>query len=274
MKFNHSFKKHYGQNFLKNQKFAAKMVDYLEVDENDTILEIGPGDGMLTKLLLAKGAQVISVEIDYSLLPNLVQKFTGSNFHLVHEDFLKLELRELFGKYKISGKIKVAGSLPYNISKKIISGLIEFNFLNQSYTIDSMCFIVQEEVAQDYVAQAPRGTFLANYVKLLADVKKYESIPANQFFPMPKVNGGILYIKPKEHLESDWREILKLIRIGFVSPRKTAEKNIKSSRKWSEERVASVFSELGIKDKARAAEISPQEWVDMYMKLSMRNEVQ
>lgn len=81
----HNFKKQFGQNFLKNAKFARLMVDNLKIAPEDTIIEIGPGDGMVTKILLDSGAKVIALEIDNDLIPKLIGKFAGySNFTLVH----------------------------------------------------------------------------------------------------------------------------------------------------------------------------------------------
>jgi len=197
---------------------------------------------MLTNILVQTGTKVMSIEIDYTLIPNLIKRFTDNkNFYLVHQDFLVADLNEELDKIEAGESIKVVGSLPYNISKRIIDRIVKYNLeqkaANHPRLVKRMSFIIQDEVAKEYVALAPRASFLSNYIKIFADVKKMESVPAIQFFPMPKVNGGIIVIEFKEETPTDYVEILKLIRIGFLTPRKTLLRNLKNSRKWGEKKL-------------------------------------
>jgi len=264
----HQFKKNYGQNFLKGFKFPKKLVESLHLIKADTVIEIGPGDGILTKLLLDMEVNVIAIEIDYDLLPNLIKKY-GDNpfFHLVHEDILNINLAEVLEKNQANDRIKIIGSLPYNISKKIIDDFLSFemknrelNDLKKVYHIDSMSFIVQEEVAKEYTSQAPKASFLSNYLRIYADIRKFQSIPADQFTPKPKVNGGILYIKLKEEIIKEHRSLARLIRLGFTSPRKTLIKNLKNSNKYSEEKLKQAFLELKLSLTIRSAEMLQDNW--------------
>ncbi len=260
----HNFKKQYGQNFLKNLRYAEKVAEALQVKENETILEIGPGDGTLTKALLAKGKKVISIEVDYDLLANLLRRFAeNQNFSLEHADFMEADLTEVLKKYNSDKNIVVTGSLPYNISKMIINRLIEYQFGNNPYNVVRMVFIIQEEVAKEYSSQAPRGTFLGNYLSLFAEVKKLESIPAKQFYPTPKVNGAILLIDFRADLAKNYKEILKLIKIGFVSPRKTLYGNLKNSNKYDLEKIKTAMIKMELKETVRAHEINLEQWIQL-----------
>ncbi|MEP7104118.1 MAG: 16S rRNA (adenine(1518)-N(6)/adenine(1519)-N(6))-dimethyltransferase RsmA [Candidatus Dojkabacteria bacterium] len=273
----HNFKKFYGQNFLKNTRFAERLIAGLELKAGETVIEIGPGDGMVTNLLLQKDAKVICIEVDYDLIPNLIKRFGDNpNFHIVHQDVLEANFDEILKKFEAGIKFKVVGSLPYNISKPIINKLINYKIgtdkdkqlaAGKSQLI-SMSFIVQDEVAKDYVASAPKATFLSNYVRLFCDVRKFESIPAQQFYPMPKVNGGIVYFEFRNEPKKNFEEIRKFLRIGFTSPRKTLARNLKNSNKWKSEDIDKAFVELGLGEKVRPAEIDTEMWMKLFETLN------
>jgi 16S rRNA (adenine1518-N6/adenine1519-N6)-dimethyltransferase len=263
---NHNFKKQFGQNFLKGSKFVDKLITPLEITENDFVLEIGPGDGAVTSRLLKSKALVTSIEIDYELIVSLIKRFgKEENFKIIHEDILSVNLNEVFKEYSQGRTIKVVGSLPYNISKKIIAVFIKYNHsaLDKNSKIIKMAFLVQEEVSKNYNARAPVATFLSNWIRLYADVRKSESIPATQFFPKPKVNGGILVIEPKSEIVENAEEISKLLRIGFSTPRKTLAKNLKNARKWEATKIDAAFKKLNFKDKIRPSELEFEDWYEL-----------
>lgn len=306
----HNFKKNFGQNFLKGHKFQSLIVEYLDLKEDDLVIEIGPGNGALTQHLLETGALVNSIEIDYSLLPTLIRNFDKfPNFNLVNDDILKIDLlkllneefnKERFLKLSKLNGIKICGSLPYNISKKIISNLLDINNssrrpignqnnnpLENSKTtenanpfgvkIDTMCFIVQDEVAKEYVQKPPNANRLAITTSLYADIKKGLSISNEYFYPKPKVNGGILIFKPINNLgnsflnNDDINEIIKLVKIGYISPRKTLFNNLKSSRKWENSLILESINSIGFNEKTRASELSRDHWIKLYTKLINTN---
>lgn len=265
----HNFKKNYGQNFLKSTRFANLLVEPLKLTTDDLVLEVGPGDGMITNQLIESGAQTIATEIDYDLLPNLVRRF-GDNprFLLLHEDILTLDIASIVEKYNFSGDLKIVGSLPYNISKKIIKKFIDYNLTNPKIKVKMMSFIMQEEVAKDYIAKAPKSSFLSNYVGVFADVRKKESIPAIQFFPKPQVNGGILVFNFKDEQIPNSLELVRFIKVGFSNPRKLLSKSLSNTKKWSKEQLDEAFKAAGLEEKARAAELSQDQWVKLFEVLS------
>lgn len=273
---NHRFKKQFGQNFLSSSRFIGAMIDPLELVETDTVIEIGPGNGNVTEKLLETGAKVISIEVDYTLIPKLTQRFekyiSKSKFSLVNQDVLKIDLEEILKENNATNSIKVVGSLPYNISKKIIKKFIEFNYLsidsiNQDNEVKAMSFIIQEEVAKDIAAKAPSASFLGNYVQIFADVKKLESIPASQFFPKPKVNGGILFLnmKPRDQVPNSVRAIIKLIRAGFAQPRKTVLNNLGNLKELNinKVKIKEKLLELGLTETARPSELTLEHWKEL-----------
>lgn len=237
------------------------MVDNLKLTTEDTVIEIGPGDGMVTKLLLDSGIKVIALEIDDDLIPKLSAKFAAySNFQLVHLSILDANIEEILTQNNATHSVKVAGSLPYNISKKIIDLFIRFNTNDSKFRVKICSFIVQEEVAKDYAALAPKSSFLANYSRIFAKVRKLESIPNHMFYPMPKVNGGILKFEIKDEIQANYQDLHKLIRVGFSNPRKTLLNNLKSSAKYNLENIDEIYTQVGFKPTVRPAEIEFEKW--------------
>lgn len=264
----HNFKKEFGQNFLKSGRFPQKLVTYLDIQPEDTLIEIGPGEGVLSSLLVKTGNKVIAIEIDYSLLPQLIKRFDGSdNFNLINNDFLQVDLNSILEENHSSGLIKFTGSLPYNISKKIILKILKFNLEQTRFKISKMAFIVQDEVAIDYASKAPKASLLSNLTRLYAELKKEESIPKSQFYPTPKVNGGILLITPKTEMHPNYTEIESLMKIAYSSPRKTLYNNLKSSRKW-DANFLELFKAIGINEKARSSELMFEQWGELYISLT------
>lgn len=260
----HNFKKQFGQNFLKSTKYVHMLLNPLEISKNDLVIEIGPGDGMVTNEILRKGATLYSIEIDDELIPKLQRKFIDyENFNIVHTDVLDLDLNQV--AIRENQKIKITGSLPYNISKKIISKFLK-NDLREK--IESMSFIVQDEVAKAYVDKVPKASFLSMKTALYAKAKKYESIPAVQFVPKPKVAGGIIYLELNHKLEQNVKEIEKLMKIGFSSPRKTLYNNLKSSKKYQPESILIALSKLEINEKARPSELELDDWIKLNIELT------
>ncbi len=264
----HNFKKRFGQNFLKNTRFAWRLVEVSDPQEGDQYIEIGPGDGNITQFLLESHVKVMCVEVDYDLIPKLIKRFDidadpDSQIQIVHKDVMDLD-KDFYDKF--AGKsVKIIGSLPYNISKKIID---KFLSAHEQGLLDvsNMTFIVQEEVSQDIVSMPPKANFFSTLMHIRSKVKKFESIPARHFFPVPKVNGGILQITPNGKGFSE--SLIKFIKIAYSSPRKQMVGNIVNSNKYKAEDVRNAVKELGISETARAQEVEIEKWEPFYKKLN------
>ncbi len=246
----HQFKKQFGQNFLRKDRFVKALVSELSLEADDTVLEVGPGQGKVTAELLKKAMTVVAVEVDYQLIPQLAARFPDlERFKLIHADILKVDLVDL----KIPKKYKLVGSLPYNISKQIIR-----MFATHHSPPEIMAVIVQAEVAKEYNCQPPKATFLSNWIKIYANVRKAETIPAQNFFPTPKVDGGILVISPHKPVPHH-SKIERILRWGFASPRKTLRNNLISARLPAEE-IDRAWEQLGLTPSCRASEIDFSTW--------------
>ncbi len=262
---NHNFKKKFGQNFLTSSRFPKLIVSALNILQDELILEVGPGDGSLTKELVKTNAVVKSIEIDYDLIVRLIKQFEDfSNFTLINEDFLNTDLKAVCeGNFT---KVKVTGSLPYNISKQIIDKTLKANTLelnNSKIKIESAVFIVQEEVAKLYAAKAPKATFLSAYSSIFATVKKLESIPASQFFPKPKVNGGIVQFSFNKNVPKEWERSTQFLKQLFIQPRKTLYNNIRNIKNFDKDVIFEHAKKHEISLSLRASEVTPEKLLSL-----------
>jgi len=254
----HYFKKRFGQNFFKSSYWPQKIVDLAEVSAQDTFLEIGPGAGALTEILLTRAKRVICFEIDNELIPKLHKRFDSEpKFELIHQDILQADLTILnLDKYK------VIGSLPYNIAKKIIR-----LFLTNERTPESMTVVVQKEVAENYVAQAPKASFLSNLANTYAEIKLLATIPKSDFYPMPKVAGGVLQFTKIKSKFAKPEALIKFIKIAFQTPRKIIANNLHSVYPQKDQ-LLKIMTELDLSPTARASELKLDQWSKLYAALN------
>lgn len=214
-------KKSLGQNFFVNKNLAERIIEILLVNLPDVVVEIGPGGGYFTDLIASKVKSLVLIEKDDDLALDLSLKYPKVD--VVNKDFLDWDLNEL-QKYADS-KILFFGSLPYNVSKKIIRKIIFSKYYkNPSF------FIIQKEVAQKYIAKAPDSNVLALETALFADCKKLFDISSDSFRPMPKVTSSFIQFTPNEKLGEKLQNIDDFISFlfdCFNHRRRTVANNLK-----------------------------------------------
>lgn len=262
MHFDHNFKKWFGQNFLRDVKYIIDFLFVAEIKKDNLVLEIGPGNGVLTEYLVEEAGEVIVVEIDDELIPVLQEKFANyDNFKLVHGDILKINL----DKVVKDKDYKVVGALPYNISKKIIQ-----LFLESENPPTDMTFIIQKEVAYKYSDAAPKASFLSMYAQLYSDVEFIAPIPLSAFEPQPKVDGAIIQFRDIQarFSKEDTLAIRKFIKLGYSAPRKKLSKNL-ANYDYDKDKVEQVLeAKLNLTKTARASELELADWIELYNSLN------
>ncbi len=226
-------KKRFGQNFLINKSYAAKIVDGLEIEPEDSIIEIGPGRGILTGLLSNKKCEsLIAVEIDNQLI-EFLQKEYGSSVKIYNEDILSFSFFDIFKK--TNSPLKVIGNIPYNITSPIIFHLLA----NQNY-ISTAVLMVQKEVADRLTAKKDTKDYgiLTVMVNSQSDVEKLFTISRNNFHPSPKVDSAVVKLnlgKTKKedilHFEEFTPELRKLFKHVVHSTFNYRRKMLKNSLK-------------------------------------------
>ncbi len=242
-----------GQNFLHDQNLARWIVDQAQINSDDFVLEIGPGLGALTKLLLEKGARVLAIEKDTRLANFLRERFAHERLEILNIDALNFDARILFSHRRV----KLLGNLPYNISSALL-----LKFLAYPSPISLWLFTLQKEVAARLSAQPSTHDYGAMTLRtqLRHHVKYLRTIPATVFFPRPEVDSALVRIgqrDPRELPEHDEELLLELIRLGFSQRRKQLGKLLR-------ERVDDwdcLAHQLNIDPKVRGEELSLLQWI-------------
>ena len=244
-----------GQNFLHDQNLARWIVDQAQITPEDYVVEIGPGLGALTELILDKGACVLAIEKDARLANFLRARFGQERLEVLNIDALKFDPRFLFAHRRV----KLLGNLPYNISSALIS-----KFLEQPNTISLWLLMLQREMAMRLSASPSTHDYgaLTLRMQLHHHAKYLRTVPATVFFPQPDVDSAVVRILPRDLLELPARddELLRgLIRVGFSQRRKQLKKMLRDyAEDWD-----TISRRLNIDPQARAEELSLLQWIDL-----------
>ena len=270
-----------GQHFLVGDEFAGRIVDALGDISQSTVLEIGPGRGILTALLAKNARRLIAVELDKVLAAQLRLKFGMSrNVEIIEADVLAIDIDSLFGPKPGLGRpgieikpepVKVVGNLPYYITSDILLRLFEF-----SKYFESIVIMVQKEVA-DRIAADPGGRefgMLSATAQLYARVEKLFTLPPGAFSPPPKVHSTVLRltIDPQhEKLGIAGDGFTDFLRRSFGQKRKTLWNNLRES--YPETGLKQALAEAHVKPTARAETLSLQESAAVYRALQRSHEI-
>lgn len=241
-------KKKWGQNFLRNRGAVEKIVAALEPAPDDVVLEIGPGEGVLTEKLVELGNRTIAIEIDPDLERRLRAKF-GDRLELRNEDAVEAPLPDT--------PFRAVGNLPYNVGTPILRRVIADPHCTRAV------FMLQKEVADRVVAKPgtePYG-FLTLYVQAYAAAKTLMTLEPKSFYPPPKVRSAVVVLDPRDPALSSPREaVLDLVSASFRMRRKKLVNNLTSWRDLTREQVLAAMEQAGIDLDARAETLSLAEF--------------
>lgn len=229
-KYDFTFQKKFGQNFLIDTHVLEKIVDAADIGKDDLVLEIGPGIGTVTQYLCEAARQVIAVEIDRKLIKILKDTLSAyDNVEVINEDILKVDIAKLVDEKNEGKPIKVVSNLPYYITTPIIMTLLE-----KRVPVTDMTLMMQEEVARRM--QAAPGN--KDYGALSLAVQYYSVpyiaafVPQNCFMPRPNVGSAVVNLKchKKPPVEVVDEELMfKLIKASFAQRRKTLQNGLANS---------------------------------------------
>lgn len=223
MKTDHPFRKKWGQNFLTDTNLLAKIVNTIDPKPEDHILEIGPGEGALTKILLPMVAEMAAVEIDPLLMKFLQVQKSLSSCHFIHADILWTDLSSL----PVKPPFRIVGNIPYNITSPILFWLIE----QRDHWSDAY-MMVQKEVAARLTADVGTKTYgrLTVMTSAFLDIEQCFAIPPTVFIPRPKVDSAIIkLVKKPESMVSDkqYKKFESLVKAAFSGRRKMLRNTLK-----------------------------------------------
>lgn len=270
----HDFKntKSLGQNFLTDKGIIDKIVDGAGVCEDDLVLEIGPGLGVITWEAAQKAGKVIAVEIDKNLIPILKETLADcDNVEVLHQDILKTDINEVINRELATGKyksVKVIGNLPYYITTPIIMKILE-----DGVEAESLTFMMQKEVA-DRIQSAPgKKTYgaVSVAVQYYCEAEILSKVPRDVFIPQPNVDSAVLKLtvrKEKSVEVADRDLFLSCIKAGFGQRRKTLLNSLMGVDGMTKETVKAALEGAGIEPSRRAETLNLEEFA------TLANEVQ
>lgn len=253
-------KKGLGQHFLIDEQALQSLISAAELTSNDTVVEVGPGLGLLTRELAKRAGWVIAIEVDTKLASALKETIAPwPNVTIINADVLESDPRTLLAE---KTHYKVVANLPYYIASAVLR-----HFLEAQVKPHLMVVTVQKEVAQAIVAQPGKMSLLSVSVQFYGKPAIMDYIPARSFYPAPKVDSAIvridLYDHPRVAVE-DEATFFKVVRGGFAAPRKQLHNSLAQGLEMPPGDVAALLKEAGISQKRRAETLSLEEWAKVY----------
>lgn len=265
-KYDFSFQKRFGQNFLIDTHVLDKIIAASEITKDDLVLEIGPGIGTMTQYLSVAAREVVAVEIDKSLIPILEDTLSDfPNVTIINEDILKVDLLKLAEEKNNGNPIKVVANLPYYITTPIIMGLFE-----KKVPLDSITIMVQKEVA-DRMKTGPGSKeygALSLAVQYYAKPEIVANVPPNCFMPRPNVGSAVIrlnrYEEPPVEV-MDEKLMFQVIRASFNQRRKTLANSLKNYEgfQFTKEEIEQAIEECGFPSAVRGEALKLDEFAKL-----------
>ena len=255
-------KKSLGQNFLVDDSVLHRIVLAADLTQRDTVLEIGPGLGALTRQLAEAAKRVVAVELDDRLMPILRDQLRDlNNVQLIHADILAVEPGKLVGEPYV-----VVANLPYYITAAIFRHLVESRPRPQR-----MVLTVQREVAERVAATPGDLSLLAVSVQAFGEVSQVAHIKAGSFYPRPEVDSAVvrvdMYQQPCFH-PLDERQFFRVVKAGFALRRKQLRNSLAAGLRSDRDEVERALQSAGIDPRRRAETLSLGEWVALARELN------
>lgn len=245
-----------GQNFLIEEKYLDTILEAAEPLENEKVLEVGPGMGVLTKQLAKRSKEVLALEIDPRMVEIVKMAcLKCTNLTVRTQDVRSFDPTDL-------GPYKVVANLPYYLTSFILR-----KFLEEKNKPKEMVLLVQKEVAQKVVATAPRMSLLSVSVQFYGSPKLVEIVPRDAFYPTPQVDSAILKIQTyRTPLFPDVNpeKFFNLVRAGFSEKRKQLANSLSTYSPFTKEELIQRLKQVDIDPERRAETLTLEEWHRLY----------
>lgn len=241
-----------GQHWLRDRNILAEIADSAELSNTDSVLEIGPGLGTLTRELLRRAGSVTAVEFDSQLAKKLPSQFPGNSLTVVEADILSFDLDGLEPGYK------VVANVPYYITSKIVQKL-----MTAKNKPSLVVLLVQKEVAQRIAAKAGDMSMLALSAQIFAEASLGVEVPRRYFTPAPKVDSQVVLLRTRDQpliAEIDQPAFFRVAKSGFVAKRKKLRSSIAAGLAISKPAAEELLRHANIDPDKRAEDLSIAEW--------------
>ena len=249
-------KKSLGQHWLVDNQALDDIIDLSEIEPTDEIVEIGPGMGVLTKILAKKAKHVTAIELDETLV-NHLNKLNLDNVDIFNTDVLSFNFKDL-------DKYKIVANIPYYLTGKIIKMVSELKNNPQLVVL-----LVQKEIAERVAAKPGNLSVLGLTTQYYFDVIKGPIVTADKFDPPPKVDSQIVKLipRPSELDAYNEKELIRLIKIGFAAKRKTMLNNISSGYMIDKPQAKQILEKAGIDPTSRPQTLGVDKWISLLEQL-------
>jgi 16S rRNA (adenine1518-N6/adenine1519-N6)-dimethyltransferase len=249
-------KKSLGQHWLKDEESLKEIVDAASITKRDTVLEVGPGLGAMTKHLVKKARKVIAVEVDEVLARRLSSEVAANNLIVRNQDILRFDLGELPPKYK------VVANIPYYLTGNLLRLLSDSN-----NPPSQMALLLQKEVAVRLAAKPGEMSIISSAVQLEYEVSLGKVIEAKLFTPAPKVDSQIVKLTKRENplfKGLDKNSYMRIVKAGFSSPRKKLRSSLSAGLGLDKNKADELLKKAKINSNLRAQNLSLQDWHKIY----------
>ena len=267
-KYNLNAKKRLGQNFLIDANIVLKIIELEKLDNNTGVVEIGPGLGSMTEVMLGKAGKVLCYEIDQDMINILSNELNYSNLKIINKDILKSDIDNDLSYFDGLNRIVSISNLPYYITTPIIFKLLEIN------KIDEICIMVQKEVALRLCAQPKTKDYgsLTVIINYLTDCNYAFTVSRNCFYPRPNVDSAILVMKrvKRDYNLNNEANFLDFVKKSFSMKRKTFMNNILSNYSISKGTITETLEKFNLSLNVRSEELDLNNFVNMYKYLFER----
>ena len=278
IKERHNFQlsKSLGQNFITDKSIIERIVEGSDVGEDDLVIEIGPGIGVLTAEAAESAAKVVAIEIDKKLIPILAETLADyDNIRVINQDILKTDINEIIREEReagsFTGGVKIMGNLPYYITTPIIMGILE-----KGVEADSITIMMQKEVA-DRIKAAPGGKIygaISAAVQYYCEVEQVASVPKEVFVPRPKVDSAVLKLSIRKERPVDLideKSFFACIKAGFGQRRKTLLNSLTGVNGLPKEDIKEILEAAGVDPARRAETLDINEFAAIANGVAMRS---
>ena len=263
-------KKSLGQHFLVDNDVLQLIVASAELTPADTVMEIGPGLGVLTRELARQAGLVIAVEVDSKLSAALKQTLAAcQNVTIINRNILEIEPSSLFQERKTESlatggtpfSYKVVAKLPYYITSPVLR-----HFLEAKVKPQVMVVMVQKEVAEVIVAEPGKMSLLSISVQFYGKPRIISYVPAQCFYPAPEVDSAVLRVDlyPQPAVAVSEASFFELVRAGFCTPRKQLVNSLAYGLKWPKAEALALLAKAGIAQQRRAEALTLEEWAQLW----------
>jgi 16S rRNA (adenine1518-N6/adenine1519-N6)-dimethyltransferase len=249
-------RKELGQHFLVDENVLGVIGRLAELDEEDVVLEIGPGLGVLTRYLAHRVALVHAIEVDQRLEARLADALTGcDNVRVQFGDALALDLAALR-----PSPVKLVSNLPYNVATPLVA-----ESLDGLPSVRHWCVMVQREVADRFFAREGTKAYgaVSVLVRLAAERTGFHPISRTVFRPRPNVDSALVAFRRRGPLPGDFAEVKRVVSAAFAHRRKTLPNSLELTGVASRERAAAALDAIGRPPATRAEEVAPGEYVEL-----------